>query len=315
MMKKDLSTITVIGQGVMGPDIALAFAMGGYEVIGVDILREPLERAARKIASNCRQLIEGGMMSEEESEAVQARISLTLEWETSAQKADYVMEAVPEDMKVKKEVFTHCGDLCSREVVVASNTSSMSISEIASAMNYPERAITTHWTIPAHLSPMVEVAMGRRTSQDTYEMVMRFLKGLGKIPIRCQDTPGFVHNYIQFAMVRAALDLVESGSISPSDIDAIVRNGFGLRVSSVGPLQFVDLCGLDTFLNIQRYMYDKTGNPVYLPSKTIEQKVSRGELGLKSGKGFYDHEGEKVPNLWEQTNSTIISLLKSVMRT
>jgi len=308
-----IKKITILGTGVMGPDISLGFAMAGYEVTGVDIEQAILERAAKKIASNCRQMVEEGMFSEEQTAKIQSRISLTLDWDGAGAGADYITEAVPEEMETKKEVFKRCGGICSEDVVVASNTSSMSITEIASEIRYPQRAISTHWTIPAHLSPMVEVICGEKTSTAAKDLVFAFLRRIGKIPVICKDSPGFIHNYVQFAMVKAALDLLERQIANPEDIDTVIRNGFGLRLSSVGPIQFVDMCGLDTILNIQKYMYGMTKDPMYKPSRIIEETVDRGNLGVKTGQGFYDYSEDDAKSLREQTNQTIMKI-KQVLK-
>ena len=305
---------TVLGTGVMGPDISLGFAMAGYEVTGVDIEQDILDRAAKRIASNCQQMVDEGIFSEEQASKIKSRISLTLDWDGSVAGADYITEAVPEEMKTKKEVFKRCGEICSEQVVVASNTSSMSITEIASEIRYPQRAISTHWTIPAHLSPMVEVICGEKTSTSTKDLVFAFLNRMGKTPVSCKDSPGFIHNYIQFAMVKAALNLLKRQVATPEDIDTVIRNGFGLRLSSVGPIQFIDMCGLDTILNIQKYMYSMTKDPMYKPSRTIEEIVDRGDLGVKTGQGFYDYSEDDAENLREQTNRTIIKVRQALKK-
>ncbi len=307
-----IKTITVLGTGVMGPDISLGFAMAGYDVTGVDIEQAILDRAAQKIASNCRQMVEEGMFNEEQAGKIQSRITLTLDWDGVVAGADYITEAVPEEMEIKKEVFKRCGEICSEEVVVASNTSSMSITEIASEMRYPKRAISTHWTIPAHLSPMVEVICGEKTSTSTKDFALTLLKQIGKTPVLCKNSPGFIHNYVQFAMVKTALNLLERQIATPEDIDTVIRNGFGLRLSSVGPIQFVDMCGLDTILNIQKYMYDTTKDPMYKPSRIVEESVERGDLGVKTGKGFYDYSEDDAEKLRERTNKNIIKTYKAL---
>ena len=154
---EDINTVAVIGMGVMGPDIALAFAMAGYHVNLIDIEQEVLDRASGRISANCRQMAAAGVFDKVKRQTIESRISLTLDWNTAVSSADYVTEAVPEIMEIKQEVFRRCDDLCSQNVVIASNTSSMSITEIASKMKYPQRAICTHWIIPPHLSPAVEV--------------------------------------------------------------------------------------------------------------------------------------------------------------
>jgi 3-hydroxybutyryl-CoA dehydrogenase len=213
-------------------------------------------------------------------------------------------------METKKKVFRRCDELCSQEVVIASNTSSMSITEIASEMRYPQRAIATHWIIPAHLSPTVEVICGVKTSKATEELALSLLKKAGKFPVPCKDSPGFIHNYVQFAMVKAALDLLERKIATPEGIDTVIRNGFGLRLSSVGPIEFVDLCGLDTILDVQKYLYKMTRDPVYKPSRAIEERVRRGNLGAKTGRGFYDYSGDEPDKLRKQTNRSIMKIRK-----
>ncbi len=308
MNVEEVKKITVLGTGVMGPDISLGFAMAGYEVTGVDIEQHTLDRAAKKIASNCRQMLEEGIYSEEQITQIESRISLTLDWDGGVTGADYITEAVPEEMEIKREVFKRCGELCREDVVVASNTSSMSITEISSEMRCPARSISTHWTIPAHLSPMVEVICGKKTSIATRDLTLTLLKKTGKKPVVCKDSPGFIHNYVQFAMVRAALNLMEHQIAAPEDIDTVIRNGFGLRLSSVGPIQFVDMCGLDTILNIQKYMYSITKDPIYKPSRIIEKKVAKGDLGAKTGQGLQKYSKTEAEDLRKQTNRAIIRM-------
>ena len=308
---KDIRKVTVLGQGVMGPDIALSFALSGYEVTGVDVLERPLERAAKKTSLNCRQMVEGGILTEQEAASAKDRITRTLEWEGSVSNADFIMEAVPEDMETKQGVFSKCDVLCSKDIIIASNTSSMSATRIASRMKCPQRAITAHWTIPAHLSPMVEIVCGEKTSAETKRLVLELLKTTGKHPVLCKDTPGFIHNYLQFALINAALALIEQKVALPEDVDSVVRNGFGLRLASVGPIQFLDMCGLDTVNNVLKYLHEITGDPAYKPPEVIREKVSKGELGVKTAKGFYNYEMAGSNDFWEQTNKGIIKTLKA----
>ncbi len=311
MRLEDIKKVVVLGIGVMGPDISLGFALAGYQVTGVDIKSAAVDKARRKLSANLAQMRQEGVISAAEGERISSRVNFTLSWEESVAGADFITEAVPEDMETKQEVFRRCGELSRPEVVVASNTSSMDISEIAARMKHPQRALGTHWTIPAHLSPMVEIVLGEQTSSPSEELAFNLLRRAGKVPVRCPNTPGFIHNYIQFAMVKAALDLLDAGLASPEDVDAVVRNGFGLRLASVGPVQFVDMCGLDTILNIQRYMHSKTQNPVYKPSTLIQEKVERGHLGIKTGRGFYAYQGELPETFWERVNRTIIRTIKA----
>ena len=313
MKVENIKTVCVIGTGVMGPDISFGFAMAGYNVNLVDIEQKILNRAAQRIAANCRQMVAAGVFDEVQTETVKSRISLTLDWDKTVASADYITEAVPEIMETKQEVFKRCDDLCPQNVVIASNTSSMSITKIASKMKYPQRAICTHWLIPAHLSPAVEVICGKKTSTAVKDFVIRLLKKAGKTPVLCQDSPGFIHNYIQFAMVKAAQNLLQRGVANAEEIDAVIKNGFGLRMSSVGPIEFVDMAGLDTILNIQKYMYAITKDPVYEPSEIIEEHVARGDLGVKTGKGFYDHS-DNLDRLIDDRNRNMIKIMQALKK-
>jgi 3-hydroxybutyryl-CoA dehydrogenase len=308
----EIRKAAVIGTGVMGADIAFGFAMAGYDVTGVDVESTPLDIAAKKISVNCQQLIDEGIFSEKDAEETKSRISLTLDWDEAVGDADYVTEAVAELMTLKKAVFKKCDQICRKDVVIASNTSSMSVTEFASEMKYPQRAISTHWIIPAHLSPIVEVVCGEETSTATKELVFDLLTKIGKKPVSCKDSPGFIHNYVQFAMVKAALELAERQIARPEDIDTVIKNGFGLRLSSVGPIQFVDMCGLDTILNIQKYMHGITKDPVYKPSGSIEELVDKGDLGVKTGKGFYDYSANASEEFGERTNRGIMKVRKAL---
>ncbi|MCB2187803.1 MAG: 3-hydroxyacyl-CoA dehydrogenase family protein [Deltaproteobacteria bacterium] len=309
-----IDNVTVIGIGVMGPDISLKFALSGYQVVGVDILSAAVEAAQVKVRRNLEQMVSGGMLSQVEAEQALARLEFTLDWEAAVKRAHFVTEAVPEDLAIKKEVFSRCDGLLPPGIIIASNTSSMSISQISEGMRHPERALGTHWTIPAHLSPMVEVIKGRKSADQFFDLAMALFQRMGKRPVPSRENPGFIHNYVQLAMVSAALDLVDAGLATPQDVDTVVKNGFGLRLSSVGPVEFVDMCGLDTILNIQRYMFQTTENPVYKPSESIREKVARGDLGVKSGKGFYDYQREDSEDFWERTNRNIVALLQSLAR-
>lgn len=306
-----IQKVTVLGQGVMGPDIALCFALAGYEVTGVDILNNALESSEKKTSFNCELMTDEDFLSEQDSVNVQARITRTLEWEDAVVNADFIIEAVPEILEVKQRVFSKCDEICSKDTIVASNTSSMDINQISAHMEKPERAITTHFTIPAHLSPMVEMICGEKTWDWAKNLTCELLKAIGKHPVFCKNSPGFIHNYLQFALFNAALELLEEQVASPEDIDSVVRNGFGLRLASVGPVQFLDMCGLDTVINVLSYLQESTKDPKYEPPIIIREKVAKGALGVKSGNGFYCYEMPGSNDFWEKTNRGIIRTLKS----
>ena len=219
-------------------------------------------------------------------------------------------EAVPESLEIKKEVFQHCGLLCGPETIVASNTSTMSISDIAVGMRHPARAIVTHWFIPPHVMPVVEVAPGTGTSEKAVQLTKTLLQKVGKRPVVCKENPGFIHNYVQLAMTRAAMSLVDKGVCSAEDVDAVVMNGFALRLAQLGPIRSADYAGLETALHALQNIYAKTGDSMFKPPPILEEKVAKGELGLKTGKGFYAYSSEEAENVSALADKAVMQAVK-----
>ena len=311
MTNKTIQKITILGQGVMGGDIALTFALAGYKVTGVDLFEEQLQVAAKRADANCQQMVGGGLVEEENAHRALKNIKRTVEWDAAITEADFIMEVVPEEMAQKMAVFERCDKLCAPEVIIASNTSSMSITKIAAGMKNPERAITTHWTIPAHLSPLVEVVSGIHTTKETETRTIELLEKVGKYPAICKDTPGFIHNILQGALIKASMDLMDYGIATADEIDSVVKNGFGLRLPSAGPIQFLDMVGLDSIYNVGEYLAEATGDPNWRSHKTIREKVQQGDLGVKTGRGFYEYENANSDEFWEEVNGSIIKTLKA----
>lgn len=312
MAEKEISRVAVIGLGIMGPDIALGFALGGYRTAGYDLRPETLDGARRRVNSNLEQLVKEGLLLAKEAETAGSLIEFTTDWDQALSQAEYVTEAVPENPQIKREIFKRCGETCSEDAVIASNTSSISIDEIAGEMRNPGRAIVTHWFIPAHLMPVVEVIPGKVTAAATVQQTRTFLTRIGKRPVVCKENPAFVHNYIQAAMCRAAITLLERGICEPEDIDAIVQNGFALRLARIGPVRMADYAGLDTSLALLKYVFQKTGDPSFEPPVILMEKVAKGDLGLKSGRGFYAYTPEEVTEIRRLADETVIRVRKAM---
>lgn len=308
---KTIEQVTVLGQGVMGVDIAIIFAIAGYNVTAVDLFEEQLDKAQKRAELNVMQMVDGGIVDKDTAERARQRIHRSTDWDAAIAKADFIMEVVPEDIAKKKAVFNRCDKLCAPDVIIASNTSSMSITTIAEEMSYPERAITTHWTIPAHLSPLVEVVSGVHTVKATEEKAMSLLQGMGKRPMLCKDTPGFIHNILQGALIGAAMGLMDWDIATAEEIDDVVKNGFGLRLASVGPIQFMDMVGLDSIANVGEYLAKVNNDPSYRSHQRIRDKVNNGDLGVKTGKGFYEYQNAGSDEFWEKINGSIIKTLKA----
>lgn len=307
---EQIHRVVIVGTGIMGTGIALAFARAGYRVAAVDTRQDSLDRAGKILATECRELVDGGLLGRKEADEVLGHVSLILGGDEAISSSQYIIEAVPESLELKRNVFERCGSLCGPETVVASNTSTMSISDIAARMNRPERAVVTHWFIPPHLMPVVEVVPGTGTSEQTVQLTKALLQKLGKRPVICKENPGFIHNYIQLAMTRAAMSLVEKGVCSAEDVDAVVMNGFALRLAQLGPMRSVDYAGLETALHALQYVYEKTGDTTFQPPRILKEKVAKGELGLKTGKGFYVYSPEAAMKFSALANEAVMQAIK-----
>jgi 3-hydroxybutyryl-CoA dehydrogenase len=312
MAEKEISRVAVIGMGIMGPDIALGFALGGCQTAAYARRLESLDDARQRVVSNLEQLVKEGLLLAKEAETAGCLIEFTTDWDRAVSQAQYVTEVVPENPQIKREIFQRCGETCGEEAIIASNTSSISLDEIAGAMRQPGRAIVTHWFIPAHLMPVVEVIPGKVTTATTVQQTRTLLTRIGKRPVVCKENPAFVHNYIQAAMCHAAMTLLERGICEPEDIDAIVQNGFALRLARIGPVRMADYAGLDTSLALLKYVFQKTGDPSFEPPAILMEKVARGDLGLKSGRGFYAYSPEEAARIRRLADETVIRVRKAL---
>ena len=312
MNVEQIRKVAVVGSGIMGTCIALAFARAGFRVTAIDTMQASLDRAEKTLVKNCQELVEGGLLPGDDVEPIIDGVSFSLWSDEAIRAADFVLEAVPEILDAKQNVFEKCDALCRPDVVVASNTSTMSIAEIAANMKTPERAIVTHWFIPPHIMPVVEVVPGPGTSPHVVELTKSVLEEVGKRPIVCKENPGFVHNYIQLAMTRAAMTLVEKGVASAEDVDAVVTHGFALRLAQLGVLRSVDYAGLETALHALEYIFAKTGDEAFRPPAILKRKVAENELGLKSGKGFFVYGPDEAARVSALANTAVMNAVKHI---
>ena len=312
MNVEQIRKVAVVGTGIMGTGIALAFSRTGFQVVAVDTMQASLGRADKTLARDCQELVEGGLLADDDVEPIIDGVSLSLWSDDAIKAADFVVEAVPEILDAKQKVFEKCDALCRPDVVVASNTSTMSIAEIAAKMKHPERAIVTHWFIPPHIMPVVEVVPGAGTSSHAVQLTKSVLEKVGKRPIVCKENPGFVHNYIQLAMTKAAMTLVEKGVASAEDVDTVVTHGFALRLPQLGVLRSADYAGLETALHALQYIFAKTGDDAFKPPAILERKVAEKELGLKSGKGFFDYGPDEAARVSALANTAIMNAVNNI---
>lgn len=289
----EIKQVAVVGAGLMGHGIAQSFAQKGYPVTLYDLNHYILEKALSHIRSNLETFVEVGLEEAENIEKVLSQICASNNLQESVKEAHLVIEAAPEDLKLKMDLFEKFDRYCFKEAILASNTSTLPISEIGKNVKRKERLVITHWFNPPHIIPVVEVVPGEKTSTEVFEMTFRLLRRIGKKPIKIlKEIPGFLINRIQTAMFREILSLLEQGVAVPEDIDEGVKGSFGFRLAVMGPLQTIDMGGLDLIQKGMKYLYPFIDRSVDIQN-ILREKVERGELGLKTGKGFFQYDDQK----------------------
>ncbi len=277
--------IAVIGAGQMGNGIAQVAASAGYEVLMVDIKEEYVDRGMATIQKSLTKLVSKERISQSDADDTLNRISTTTDRGECAD-VDLVVEAVPEILDLKTSIFSELDDICKPECILASNTSSISISTIANATNRPEKVIGMHFMNPVPIMKLVEIINGDQTSEATNSAVVEAAEKMGKIALSCNDSPGFVSNRILCPMLNEAILTLEEGVAEPEAIDGIMKLGMN---HPIGPLALSDLIGLDTVLHIMNVLHEGLNDDKYAPAKLLQEMVDEGKLGRKSGEGFYKY--------------------------
>lgn len=310
MTLADLNTVAISGIGTMGRGIAQCLAAAGYDVRCHDEDAQALARALPLIDSIQQTLVKAGMLSDADATAAMGRIRLCDGLTECVAGAQLVIEAVPEVLDLKLDLYKALEKLCEPSVVFASNTSGLSITSLGEATQRPDKVAGFHWWNPAHLMPLIEVTKGRETSDETAELLMSLSRRLGKQPILVRrDVPGFVGNRLQFAVLREALHVVEEGIASPEDVDTAMKAGPGLRYAFLGPLETADLGGLDVFTNISSYLFAQLSAATGPPA-CLTDRAGAGKLGVKAGEGFYDYSGRPLGELLADRDEKLIQLNK-----
>ena len=309
----DIKTVTVVGAGTMGHALAQVFAQNGYPVWLVDVNEGILDRARSMIASNLKTLTEAGCFPREEIPATLGRIRTTTRTEEAARNADLVIEAVVEDISVKKELFKTLDHVCPAHAILASNTSYLNIFEFMET-NRPEKVLITHWYAPPHIIPLVEIVCGPLTSRETADTVRSLMLQLGKKPIVITKfLPGFIANRLQAALTQEVLFLIDNGYATPEDIDEAAKNSFALRTPILGLVKRFDFTGLDL---TQKILRNRQYEPPRLTdrSPTVDALVAQGKLGAKTGSGFYDYGNRTTEEIMKERDLKLIKLREFLER-
>jgi 3-hydroxybutyryl-CoA dehydrogenase len=279
------TTVAVVGAGTMGHGIAQVAAVAGYTVKLTDAYPQALDTARTRIAENLTGAVQRGKLSREDADAAVRRISTSPDMQSAVRDASIVVEAVVEDLTRKREVFAAIDAAASADAVFATNTSSLSIAAIAGATDRPERLVGMHFFNPVHIMKLVEIVVHDRAERLCIDTLMQFARTLGKTPIVVRDSPGFASSRLGVVLGLEAMRMLEEGVASPEDIDTAMELGYG---HPMGPLRVSDLVGLDVRLHIAEYLHRELNASHFKPPAILREKVAKGELGKKSGRGFYD---------------------------
>ncbi|WP_027136810.1 3-hydroxyacyl-CoA dehydrogenase family protein [Gaetbulibacter saemankumensis] len=281
-----MKQIAVIGAGTMGNGIAHTFAQSGFQVSLIDVNEVALEKGLATIAKNLDRMLAKEHITEAEKSQTLGNITTYTSIETGVMNADLVVEAATERVDLKLNIFKQLDSLCEAKTILATNTSSISITQIAAATSRPEQVIGMHFMNPVPIMKLVEIIRGYNTSDAVTKTIMELSETLGKVPVEVNDYPGFVANRILMPMINESIETLYNGVAGVLEIDTVMKLGMA---HPMGPLQLADFIGLDVCLSILNVMYDGFKNPKYAPCPLLVNMVQAGKLGVKSGEGFYDY--------------------------
>ena len=309
MKPNEIGTVTIVGAGTMGEGIAEVFAQAGRSVRIVDTCEENLQRCLSLIEGDVALLEEYGLVDESPAAILNRIAPFPIRRLGQALKgAELVVETIPEILAVKRKLYARLDTLPSR-VIIASNTSSIPISELAEGMNTPERVIGVHFFNPAHLMPLVEIHVGKQTAGEVAERTLRLMRAVGKTPVLIKKAlPGFIINRITGAMMREIYHLLDEGVATPEEIDLAVQNSTALKLACFGPMELEDMAGLDTAYRVHSRTFETLSNS-RTPSPLLLEKANRGDLGYKSGKGWLEYDRTPYRDIVGERNRRLLRQL------
>jgi 3-hydroxybutyryl-CoA dehydrogenase len=300
MTIEQIKNICAVGAGAMGSTTALCFAMTGYDVKLYDLTDASVEGGLKNIQTILEAYVEHNIIQKADIAAILGRIKTTTSLEDAAKSADFIIESIVENLAIKQKVFANLDKICPAHTVFGTNTSGLSPTKIAEAIQRKDKFVVTHFWNPAHLIPLVEVVPGKHTSQQTVDIAYQLMHKIGKKPVSLKkESLGFVGNRIQAAIIREALHIVTAGIASAEDVDAVVRYSLGRRLAATGPIESIDLGGLDVFQSIFSYLGPDLSSDPGIPQQ-IDMAVKAGDLGAKTGKGIYSWSADKLADLKTQ---------------
>jgi len=313
MELKEIKHIGVLGAGLMGHGIAQIFASAGYDVNIYDVDPATLRAAKDRIADNFKVFLELKLAEPEQIDRCLNRIKLCPSIEALGQGPQFIIEAIVEDLKVKRNTYAELERFTAPDTILSSNTSAISITEISEALKIKRRFLGTHFWNPPHVLPCVEVIKGADTDEGVFETVYALMEKVGKVPVRVlKDVPGFLGNRLQHAMWREAISLCEKNIASAEDIDKVVKYGFGARMPFIGPLETADLAGLGLTRDIHSYLFPYLESS-QTPSPALEDLVAAGATGVRAGRGFYDWTPEKVQRIIQQRDTVLLRIIHEIV--
>jgi len=309
---EEIRTIGVIGAGLMGHGIAQVFALKGYKVKLFDNDPKVLESAPEKIRNNLQTLLEMRLIESQELEDCLNHLQLCNTLTEMCEGVELTIEAVSENLDLKRAIFLDLERLTTPQTILCSNTSGISIGLISEKLQFKERVVGTHFWNPPHIVPCVEVIKSQFAADEVFHTVIELMERVGKEPVRVlKDVPGFLGNRLQHALWREAISLVEKGIANPEDIDRVVKYGFGLRLPFVGPLETADLAGLDLVYDIHQYLFSDLENRS-TPSTLLKTLVDQKATGVKAKKGFYQWTDERIKRIIQQRDKALLKITEVI---
>ncbi len=310
---KDIRRIGVIGAGLMGHGIAQVFASAGYGVNLYDADKATLEAAKGKIQANFKVFIDLGLAEPKDAADCLGRINLCNSLAALCEDSQYIIEAILEDLGLKRKVFAEVESHAASDSILSSNTSAISITEIGKALKNRGRFMGTHFWNPPQVLPCVEVIRGEQTDDGAFETVFALMEKVGKVPVRVlKDIPGFLGNRLQHAMWREAISLCDSKVASAEDIDKVVKYGFGARMPFIGPMETADLAGLVLTRDIHKYLFPFLDSATK-PAPVLEGLISEGATGVRAGRGFYEWTPDKIQRIIQQRDTVLLRILREII--